>query len=569
MVHFPQVQLKIRNYKKVFLVLLAVWFLINLIQALFMEVIGDEAYYALYGRYLDWGFYDHPPMVALMVKISSLIFAGNLGIRFTTLILQLGTIFLIWKILDCREPDYKKVITFFIIAGSVSMFSAYGVITTPDAPLLFFTALFLYGYRKFLDDHKWTTVFLLSISMAGLVYSKYQAVFVIGFVILSNLQLLKSIKFWVAGILALIILSPHIYWQIINDFPSFQYHLIDRSEGFRLIYFLEYLPNQLAVFNPLTLGAVVYILVKFKPSDKFRRGLYFQIIGFIIFFWLTSFRGHVEPHWTIACSIPMIILLSEKSSESPSLLRYTYKYILPSIFILIAIRIFLMIDSRYNRYLGFSGKKEKYEYIGSVAKELPVIFASSFQRPSYYQFFTGKGTAVISSIYTRRTQFDIWQFERKYHNKPVFVSVERKGISNSYGSGFLEFYGFEADSLQTVNRMKIYFSLSGDIYNSGDSVKIHFTLQNPYNFDVDFNHRQFPVKVCLVFMKGEKTTEQAVSLSEPINTVSAGATIERNLYTVIPDLPDGVYHFGVCLNNFFGPSLNSHFTKIKINTDDR
>jgi hypothetical protein len=560
--------MKIRNYKKTFLVFLAVWILMNLIQALFMEVIGDEAYYALYGRYLDWGYYDHPPMVALMIKISSLIFKGNLGIRFTTVLLQLGTIFLVWKILDCREPDSKKVTTFFIIAGSISMFSAYGVVTTPDAPLLFFTALFLFGYKKFLYDQRWTIVLLLSISMAGLVYSKYQAVLVIGFVILSNIRLLKSFKFWTAGVLALVLLSPHIYWQIANNFPSFQYHLIDRSEGFRIIYFLEYIPNQLAVFNPFTLGAIIYILVKFRPADQFRRSLYFQIIGFIIFFWLTSFRGHVEPHWTIACSIPMIILLSEKSSENLSLFRYTYKYVLPSILILLAIRIFLMIDSGFNRYLGFSGKKEKYEYIGSVAKDLPVIFAGSFQKSSYYPFFTGKEATVISSVYTRQTQFDIWQFEKKYHNKPVFISVYREGKSQTFGSGWLEFYGFKTDSLQTVNRMKISFSLIKNSFIVGDSVRVQFTLHNPYNFDIDFNHHFFPVNVCLIFLKGEKVVEQNVLLSEPISIISGGDTVERSLNAVIPDLPDGDYHFGVCLKNFFGPSVNSHFTKIKIGADD-
>jgi hypothetical protein len=448
------------------------------------------------------------------------------------------------------------------------MFSAYGVITTPDAPLLFFTALFLFGYKKFLDDQRWTVVLLLSISMAGLVYSKYQAVLVIGFVILSNIKLLKSFKFWTAGILALILLSPHIYWQIANNFPSFQYHLIDRSESFRIKYFLEYLPNQMAVFNPFTLGAIIFILVKYKPSDKFRKSLYFQIIGFLIFFWLTSFRGHVEPQWTIACSIPMIILLSEKSSENASLFRFTYKYILPSILILLAIRIFLMIDSKYNRYLGFSGKKEKYEYIGSVAKDLPVIFTGSFQKPSYYPFFTGKEATVISSVFSRQTQFDIWQFEKKYHNKPVFISVNNEERSQTFGSGWLKFYGFKTDSLQTVNRMKINFSLDRTTFNSGDSLKVKFTLYNSYNFDIDFNHHKFPVNVRIVFLKGEEVTGQNVNLSEPIDIVPRGVTLERNLRAVIPDLQTGDYHFGVCLNNLFGPSVNSHFIKIKIGADD-
>ncbi len=95
-------------------------------------------------------------MVALLIRISSLFFNGNLGIRFMTIILQLGTIILIWKAADFREPDSQKVIIFFIIAFSISLFSVYGVITSPDAPLLFFTALFLFAYKQFIADFSWT-----------------------------------------------------------------------------------------------------------------------------------------------------------------------------------------------------------------------------------------------------------------------------------------------------------------------------------------------------------------------------------------------------------------------------
>ena len=95
---------------------------------------------------------------------------------------------------------------------------------------------------------------LLCLTMVGMVYSKYQASLVIVFVILSNFRLLLKPKFWLAGICALLLLSPHFYWQYSNHFPSFQYHLVDRSNHFQLRFFLEYLPNQLVVFNPFTLG---------------------------------------------------------------------------------------------------------------------------------------------------------------------------------------------------------------------------------------------------------------------------------------------------------------------------
>ena len=63
-----------KNHRIIFFIILFVWFLVNLMQATYTEILSDEAYYGLYGRYLDWGYFDHPPMVALLIKISSFFF---------------------------------------------------------------------------------------------------------------------------------------------------------------------------------------------------------------------------------------------------------------------------------------------------------------------------------------------------------------------------------------------------------------------------------------------------------------------------------------------------------------
>lgn len=556
------------DYKKTFAILMLIWFIINLIQAVFTEVLSDEAYYGLFGKYLDWGYFDHPPMVALMVRISSVFFTGNLGIRFMSGILQLATLFLIWKTAGFREPDSRRVILFFIIAFSISLFPIYGVIAAPDAPLLFFTALFFLANKKFLADSNRTSVLLLAVSMAGMVYSKYQAVLVIGFVILSNIRLLRNYRFWISGILALILLSPHIYWQFSHDFPSLRYHLIDRSEGFRWLFLLEYLPNQMAIFNPFTLGAVFYVMVKNKPADPFTRELYFVITGFLLFFWITASTGHVEPQWTIACSIPIILLLSEKIPENPSLLKYTGRFILPSILILLIVRIIMMTNLGVIRKMGYADRNKKYEAIAKEAKDLPVVFAGSFQKPSLYKFFTGKDAVVISSLYNRLTQFDIWQFEKKYHNKPAFVCISAANRSQVYETGSLQFSGFRTDSLQTVNRVKIVFSLSDTRLNPGDTVSIPFSMLNQYDYDIDFGHRQFPVEVCMSFLKDEDEYFKQASLDEPVGVIHTGSVMNRTLSGIIPDLPEGKFQFGISLNNVFGPAINSNFVKITIGRDD-
>jgi hypothetical protein len=544
--------------------MLLAWFIINLIQAYYTEVLSDEAYYGLYGKHLAWGYFDHPPMVALLIKVSSLFFDGNLGIRFMTVLLELFTLLFIWKIIDDPQPDQYKVFTFFIITGSICLFAAYGFFTTPDAPLLFFTAFFLYSYKKYLADQNWKSLVFLSLSMAGLIYSKYQAVLVIGLVVLSNIKLLRSYKFWIACVVVFILLTPHIWWQIANDYPSFRYHLVERSEGFRWHHLLEYLPNQLAVFNPLVFGAVAYIIVKKRPVDLFSRALYYLITGFIGFFAITSLRGHVEPQWTIACSVAMIILIYNNSIENPAMFRFVRKALLPSILILFAARILLVTNLPFVKALGFSGKKEKYEYIGSVAKDLPVIFPGSFQRPSLYSFFTGKEGIAINMLYSRKTEFDIWQFEKKYNNKPVFVCGFGDGDSRLFEKEGVRFYGYVTDSLQTVNRIDIEIKPESKILYAGDSLNLSVVFRNQYPYDINFNHRKFPVEICMAFLNREGINLFPVVPVDPVANIRSGETLTRTLKSVVPELPAGRYNFGICLQTLFGPAINNSFSAVKI-----
>ncbi|MBP5708834.1 MAG: glycosyltransferase family 39 protein [Bacteroidales bacterium] len=556
------------SYKQIFLLLCLFWFVINIIQALVMDVISDESYYGLYGKYLDWGYFDHPPMVALWVAISSFLFKGNLSIRFLTVLMQPLTLFFVWKTIDHENPTIKEVVTFFIISASIVMFAAYGFITTPDSPLLLFTALFLFAYKRFLNKEDLTAMALLMIAMAGMVYSKYQAVLVIGFTVLSNIKLLKNPKFWFAGVMALVLLVPHFLWQVNNDFPSFQYHLVGRSSSFKIKYLLEYLPNELCVFNPVVLVLVVYLLFKNKPVDSFEKTLYWQIIRFLAFFGLMTFRGHVEPHWTIACSIPMIILLSKKCSEDYKFCSIARRYLLYTIGLLMVVRVFLCINSPITRRIGYCGNGQKNKAIEQVAGDVPVVFATSFQKPSLYMFFTGKEATTISSFNSRRTQFDIWQFEEKYYDQRVFVYGDYGEKSNSYGTGYTAFQGFFADNLQTVNRIRIeYGDISPEIA-VGSEVTLPYTIYNTYDHEIDFNHPTFPVKMEAVITPGKKVCYYIpVDNDIDLNVLGKGEKVSGKLRFWVPDIPSGKYNFGLTLNTLFGAAFNSDMVRIVVDND--
>ena len=102
--------------EKRFYLYLLIWVLVDMVQAIFTNIHADEAYYALYGQFMDWGYYDHPPMVAVLTHISSWL-PGALSIRFCTVLLHGATLWLVWKTIAKVNATIRDVNEFFIIAS--------------------------------------------------------------------------------------------------------------------------------------------------------------------------------------------------------------------------------------------------------------------------------------------------------------------------------------------------------------------------------------------------------------------------------------------------------------------
>lgn len=539
--------------QKLFYILLIIWVLADLLQAIFTPVHADEAYYALYGRFLDWGYYDHPPMVALLTALSEALFKGNLSIRFATALLHGGTVWLVWKTLPHKTLTIRDVWTFFAIAASLVMFSVYGFITTPDAPLLFFTALFFYLYKHYLSTPTWPLALALSVTLTAMLYSKYMAVLVAGFVLLSNLKLLKDPKVWTAVLIAVVLFIPHILWQIRNGFPSFQYHLTDRNVGFRIQDPLLFIPNQLLVFNPLCLCLALYLCWKERHTeDLFERAILFTIAGFILFFWVMTVKGHAEPHWTVAASIPMIILLWQELRKE-QWHKWLMRGIVPVVGLLLVARIAIPVVLS-SEILPIPNESKKWDVIHDYCGHTPVMMVGSFQEPSLYQFYTHETGLSLSSFCLRQTQFDIWQFDKEYQGKPVcFIQkVPERGFLRRYAHVTLRDVDFmyrKVESFQGANRLEATVSQYRVV---GDSLWIEMSIFNPYSLDYNFRHPEFPTSICIGYMRnGDFKTLGRIKTPDLVIPSNESVTLSTTL-KCIPDKP-----FVIFIDNGFCQSVNS------------
>ncbi len=131
-----------------FILFLLFFFVLNILQSAYTSLFEDEAYYWVWSKKLAFGYFDHPPLVAVWVKISSLFFEGELGVRFFSTISFTLMLVFIWLIIDIKDK-WRFVWLYFLLVVSLALLQVFGFVTTPDTPLFLFVAVFLFAYKRF------------------------------------------------------------------------------------------------------------------------------------------------------------------------------------------------------------------------------------------------------------------------------------------------------------------------------------------------------------------------------------------------------------------------------------
>lgn len=401
-----------RNLEKKHYIIIGVWFLINLLQAIFTGLHSDESYYWMYSQNLDWGYFDHPPMAAFFIYLGHIILPGEIGVRLLIVLFSTITFMLIINELNERKDFF--FVSLFMLSFPLIHTHISGFLAIPDNPLLFFVILFLILYKRFIERPGYVNSILLGIVVAAMIYSKYHAFLIIGFTVLSNLKLFKNKFFYLSIIVSILLLIPHALWQFNNEFPTFKYHLIERAKPFQFKYVIPYLSGIILVAGPLSGFLIFWKLRKLQIQNQFQRSLIFNIIGFILTFFILSFKNRIEIHW-LAAIIPMLMFLSYpliKHDEKTK--KWFIRLASPVVILLILFRVYLAIDAIPNigsLKITFYSRENNAFQIKELAQGKTVGFFNNYAAISNYMFYTGDSAVYLSTPDYRFCQYDLWNYE--------------------------------------------------------------------------------------------------------------------------------------------------------------
>ncbi|MEM9930113.1 MAG: glycosyltransferase family 39 protein, partial [Bacteroidota bacterium] len=406
--------------------LLLAWLLLNLIQATFTPLDADETYYWMYAGNLAWGYFDHPPSVAVLIALGKDLLPGALGLRLGHVLASTATVAGMWYLLG--KPRGHLLWLGAALIAAQPFINVYGFIATPDGPLLLFSVLYLLAYRKFLETPSLLNGAVWGLTMAGLLYSKYHGLMLIVFTVLPHLfWLLRQPGAWLAALGGAALYLPHLYWQYANDFPSFRYHLSGRDDPYQFKYTTEYLLNQLVIFSPLLVYHYVMTFLKDgkrvppAPDVRFATACRWLILGFLGFFLYTTTKGGTEAQWTALLSIPLVYLLFRAMKDRCSAWRpWVFRLSLITIGILMLARLLLMAPRSWLPFEKPFDHQPWTERLAEQTEDLPLMVQNSYQLPSLYEMYTGKSAWTFTDVQYRLNQYDLWKGDSIFHNKSVY-----------------------------------------------------------------------------------------------------------------------------------------------------
>ncbi len=524
-----------KKIPKPFYYFLSVFLLLNLVQSYFTELIFDESYYWYYSQNMAWGYFDHPPMVALLIKISSLFFDGELGVRFMSCLLSAANLIVLWLLIDHpKKKDY--VVHFFVLTFSMTLLNAYGFFTLPDTPLLFFTSCFLLIYKKFIEKPSFGLSVLLGIVMACLMYSKYHAVLVILFVLLSNLRLLKNKFAWYAVIVALLCYMPHFYWLYDNNLVSIKYHLYERPNGAYSFekYTLGYFVNLVAIFG-LTFPFIYYALFKTKASSLFNKALLFLTYGVLIFFFISSFNRRIQTQWIIIICIPMVIIAFNYMLVNRTSMRWIYRLGLANVVVILYLRVGLVHQPLlFNVFYESHGNKDWVKQIKDEVGDMPVVFENSYRRAPMYAFYSGGNTSFsLNNVQYRKNQYSIEDTEEEVRNREVlyiskYITDGTFDYTKTDGSVFHAKY---IENFNSYRKLECIVEASEEKVSVGQEISLK--VYNPYEFDIKLNTLKFAAAYQDNYKKTQHIIPILVSPMDSTTTVLISKDT-TNFTTILP-----------------------------------
>ena len=303
--------------------------LLRFVSAATINLSPQEAYYWNYSIHPDLSYLDHPPMVAWVIRAGTLLLGkSEIGVRIGGLWLVVVSTWLInalGRLWFSRRAGLWAALLFQVIP----LYFIYGMIITPDVPLICFWLLTIYLVSIAVLKDRPSAWYCAGAALGFAMLSKYTALFLVPSALLfliadrAHRKWLLRKEPYLAFFLSLVIFSPVILWNYQHQWASFHFQFGRRLLGERSFdtelaisharhSLIESLGIQLGGIFPTYLAVLVLsfaVALYFTIKDQGSRWKFCLFFSFpiLVFFAVYSIDSKVNANWPLPGYLALLI----------------------------------------------------------------------------------------------------------------------------------------------------------------------------------------------------------------------------------------------------------------------
>ena len=416
------------TFKWVLMATLAIKFVL----AWIIPMSGDEAYFIVWAKHPDFGFYDHPPMVGWLLQLMLYLGSSEVVIRIPAILLSTLIGIGIYQLL---KPHDETKATLVAILFLVSPLNILNVLVTTDTPLILFVFLSAATLFKALQKNS-LAWFGLSGVWFGLAFlSKYFAVLLglgyLAYFIFSGRNKQNIRGFILLFLVALPFALLNVYWNYTHCWDNILFNLYYRNEG------EEFSPDKVAIF----FGTQIYLMTPpviyylFKHRAEFRQKIkrdHFRLFAWLFLlpiaaFALLSLKKIIGLHWVLAF-YPFLYLLVYLFLSREELLKSIKFMAWFSIAHLAAIAVIAVMPletwkplNRYNGIVFMFRNAEIVEKVRPYEQQGFVLTADGYTPAAIISYHYGKNFSVFGEGLHYARQDDIITDFRPLNGRDILI----------------------------------------------------------------------------------------------------------------------------------------------------
>lgn len=304
-------------------ILIAVLWAVHFALSATLELAGDEAYYWVWSRHLDYGYYSKGPGIAWIIRAGTAILGDTeAGVRLFAGLFSVGSNLLLFD-LARRMFGARTGFWTVVVAATIPMFIAGSMLMTIDPASVFcWLAAAWFAWRAGQDRRAWGWAAAGLCIAAGLLCKFTNAAQLISFAIYAAWAAAPRAGRPVRGVataiaLAALGLVPVVLWNMQHGWITFQ-HLqhrgaLDEPFHFHFGELLGFLGSQAGAFSPLYFAGLLWAVGRRDwngPQADAHRFLVAHIAPLVLGYSVLSLNGEWEANWTAPALATAPLLLT-------------------------------------------------------------------------------------------------------------------------------------------------------------------------------------------------------------------------------------------------------------------